>query len=430
MDVTEGHEVQELDKEYKMKQVILKPLQHREQECIGVYFANDAVINRAVQQKAGARWSRTNKCWYVPLGKEHYNKLFFALKGITDIDYSELQQYLIDKKAQASTAATRLQQPQHPVQRINTVESPAAWVSRRAVVYKQQKISPSNTHVIPAMEQHLKLKAYSPSTIRTYLNEMAQLLQTLGDIPADQLKPEHLKRYLVYCYEKLGLKENTLHSRINALKFYYEQVLNREKFFWKIPRPKRPMLLPRLLNERELASLFNALSNKKHKAMLFTAYSAGLRVSEIVNLRISDIDSSRMQIFVRRAKGKKDRYVNLSPVLLDILRSYIRESHPKPREYLFESGQTGGAYPARTVQQIFGIARKKAGIKKEVGIHSLRHSFATHLLDKGTDIRYIKDLLGHFNIRTTERYLHVSKKQLVNIVSPFDDLWKKEAIEW
>jgi integrase/recombinase XerD len=287
-----------------------------------------------------------------------------------------------------------------------------------------------NAHVIIEMRQHLKLKAYSASTIKTYLNEMNQLLQQLGSIPADELKPAHLKRYLVYCFEKLGLKENTLHSRINALKFYYEQVLHRERFFWEIPRPKRPLLLPRLLNETELTKLFNALNNKKHKAMLCTAYSAGLRVSEIVNLKLSDIDSRRMQIFVHQAKGKKDRYVNLSPVLLVILRSYIKQARPRPKEFLFESEQTKMAYPTRTVQQIFSNAKQKAGIRKEVGVHSLRHSFATHLLDKGTDIRYIKELLGHFNIKTTERYLHVSKKQLVNITSPFDDLWNKEGIDW
>jgi site-specific recombinase XerD len=137
-----------------------------------------------------------------------------------------------------------------------------------------------------------------------------------------------------------------------------------------------------------------------------------------------------MQILVAKAKGKKDRYVNLSPVLLDILREYLKTYKPRPRVYLFESEQTLSSYPARTVQQIFSNAKRRAGILKEVGIHSLRHSFATHLLDKGTDIKYIKDLLGHFNIRTTERYLHVSKKQLVNIASPFDDLWKKEQINW
>jgi integrase/recombinase XerD len=158
--------------------------------------------------------------------------------------------------------------------------------------------------------------------------------------------------------------------------------------------------------------------------MLFTAYSAGLRVSEIVRLKLTDIDSERMQIFIENAKGKKDRYVNLSPVLLDILRAYFKQYSPRPKVYLFESEQTGDAYPIRTVQQIFSNAKRDAGILKDVGIHSLRHSFATHLLDKGTDIRYIKDLLGHFDIRTTERYLHVSKHQLVNIASPLDDLFK------
>jgi site-specific recombinase XerD len=259
---------------------------------------------------------------------------------------------------------------------------------------------------------------------------VAQFLRTLHAKPADELSVEGIKRYLVYCYEKLKLSENTLHSRINALKFYYEQVARRDRFFWDIPRPKKHLQLPKLLNEDELARLFNALTNKKHKAMLFTAYSAGLRVSEVANLKLSDIDSGQMQIFVRKSKGKKDRYVNLSPVLLDILRDYVKTYQPRPRDYLFESEQTGTAYPPRTIQQIFSNAKNKACIRKKVGIHSLRHSFATHLLDKGTDIRYIKDILGHFNIKTTERYLHVSKRHLVNIESPFDDLWKTGGINW
>lgn len=293
-----------------------------------------------------------------------------------------------------------------------------------------QRIDPINLHVIELMRDHLILKAYSKSTIKTYLNEISQFLYRLGNIPADDLKAEHLKKYLVFCFEKLKLSENTLHSRINALKFYYEQVLRRDRFFWEIPRPKKPLQLPKLLNEEELRRLFNALSNKKHKAMLFTAYSAGLRVSEIVRLKLTDIDSERMQIFIENAKGKKDRYVNLSPVLLDILRAYFKQYSPRPKVYLFESEQTGDAYPIRTVQQIFSNAKRDAGILKDVGIHSLRHSFATHLLDKGTDIRYIKDLLGHFDIRTTERYLHVSKHQLVNIASPLDDLFKSKQIDW
>lgn len=278
--------------------------------------------------------------------------------------------------------------------------------------------------------QALQLKGYSPGTIKTYSAEFGIFLRTLGKYKAANLTPDRLKDYLQYCHYKLGLSENAIHSRMNAIKFYYEKVLNRERFFWEIPRPKKPLQLPKLLNETELTKLFNALSNKKHKAMLFTAYSAGLRVSEIANLKIVDIDSKRMQIFIERAKGKKDRYVNLSPLLLDILRQYIKEYRPRPKKYLFESEYTFKQYPVRTVQQIFMNAKRKAGILKAVGIHSLCHSFATHLLDKGTDIRYIKELLGHFNIKTTERYLHVSRQRLVNIISPFDDLYREGSVKW
>ena len=291
-------------------------------------------------------------------------------------------------------------------------------------------LSAENLVAIGQFVETLKLKSYSTSTIKTYRNEFMQLLQLLKTKPAAELTAEELKRYMVFAMEQQRISENTAHSRLNALKFYYEQVLGKEKFFWEIPRPKKAMILPKLLNEAEIRKLFNALTNIKHKAMLFTAYRAGLRVSEIVNLKIADIDSGRMQILIERGKGKKDRYVNLSPILLDILREYMTKYKPRPRVYLFESDSTRGAYPTRTVQQIFSNAKNKAGIKKELGIHSLRHSFATHLLDKGTDIKYIKDLLGHFSIKTTERYLHVSKQQLVNIISPFDDLWGKQKIDW
>ena len=364
------------------------------------------------------------------MNKESYQKLSTALAGKAKFERSGLDKYLSEKK---NTEVNQVIPPPKPKPKIITELKGGKNVTadiKSIEASSSGKIETVNSKVLPLMEQRLKLKAYSPSTIKTYVNEMGALLGLLKTMAADSLTADDLKRYLVYCYDKLKLSENTLHSRMNAMKFYYEQVLGREKFFWDIPRPKKPFQLPKLLNEGELTRLFNALTNKKHKAMLFTAYSSGLRVSEIVNLKISDIDSGRMQILVERAKGKKDRYVNLSPLVLDILRKYIKEYKPRPKIYLFESEQTHTAYPTRTIQQIFTNAKIKAGILKNVGIHSLRHSFATHLLDKGTDIRYIKDLLGHFNIKTTERYLHVSKRQLVNIISPFDDLYQKNDLEW
>jgi integrase/recombinase XerD len=160
-----------------------------------------------------------------------------------------------------------------------------------------------------------------------------EFLQVLGKHSAKELSTEDVKRYLLKCMKE-GLTQNTMHSRINALKFYYEQVLGREKFFLDIPRPKKPSQLPKVLGEQELTRLFNALSNRKHKAILFAAYSAGLRVSEVVNLRLRDIDSDQMQIVVERAKGKKDRLVTLSPVLLDVLRAYLKQQKPKARSIL------------------------------------------------------------------------------------------------
>ncbi len=379
-----------------------------------------AGLNANIRQLPDVCFSKTNKCWLVPLTKQHYLEVYNKLKPVaSELKTEEMKQYFQQNKLPAN------------VSRSTQTEQAAVFKNRvEANRSDKVKLCEANEGALKQLVQILQLKAYSASTIRTYTSEFSVFLTLLGNTTAESLTVKRIKDYLQYCLVELKLSENTLHSRINALKFYYEQVLKKEKFFWEIPRPKKPLILPKLLNEEELRRLFNALSNKKHKAMLFTAYSAGLRVSEVVGLKIKDIDSKRMQLFIEKAKGKKDRYVNLSPVLLDILRQYIKDYKPRPQFYLFESEQTGTAYPTRTLQQIFNNAKSKAGIKKEVGIHSLRHSFATHLLDKGTDIRYIKELLGHFDIKTTERYLHVSKQQLVNIISPLDDLWKKEQIDW
>lgn len=378
-----------------MQPVIYSLIHYRGNNRIAVQFEYNKTLNARLQKVPGARWSKTLGCWHIPDTPENRVKCGLLKNGAAVLAPLEKTK---DLKIQNSKAV-------------------------------RVGISGNNKVQLQLFLDLLKLKAYSSSTIKTYRNEFAQLLQAIQQYPVQNLTAADLKRYLLKCIDQ-GLTENTIHSRLNALKFYYEQVLHKEKFFLEIPRPKKPLILPKLLNEYELQRLFNALPNRKHKAMLFTAYSAGLRVSEISKLKLAHIDSQRMQIFVEKSKGKKDRYVNLSPILLDILRKYIQLYKPRPKIYLFESEQTFGPYPTRTIQQVFINAKNKAGINKDIGIHSLRHSFATHLLEKGTDIKYIKELLGHFNIRTTERYLHVSKQKLVNIISPFDDLWDKGSIEW
>ncbi len=206
---------------------------------------------------------------------------------------------------------------------------------------------------------------------------------------------------------------------VNAIKFFFEQLLKWPKEFYDLPRAQKPQQLPAVFAEEEVKRLILATENLKHRSMLCLAYAGGLRVSEIVNVKLADIDSKRMPITLRQAKGMKDRQVMLSEKLLLLLRDYFKEY--KPALWLFE-GQSGDQYSTRSVQEVIQQAKKKAGIKKKGSIHALRHSFATHLLEGGTDISSIKELLGHSSIRTTMIYTHVSKKVLSKIQSPLDKL--------
>jgi len=394
--------------------IALKPFLHRGGEHIGIYFENYSSINNIIRKDAGAKWSQTGKCWYLPLSRESYDKLRTVINDKAKLEAGELRKYL-EKKKRPSIV-------QPAIIKITPALNPPVKVLQPGQLKLRNTVSAVNKHVLPAMEQCLKLKAFSPSTIRTYLTEMTQLLATIKDISADELTPALLKRYLVYCYENLRLKENTLHSRINAMKFYYEQVLKREKIFWEIPRPKKQFILPKVFNQDEIASIINSLNNKKHKAMLMLSYSAGLRVSEVVTLKTYNIDSKRMTIFINQAKGKKDRVVSLSPVLLVMLREYALQYKPDKKGFLFEGSVKGTAYSTRSLQEVLQAAKKKAGILRPGSIHSLRHSFATHLIEKGTDVTMIQKLLGHIDLKTTLRYLHTSNKDLLKIISPLDDL--------
>jgi site-specific recombinase XerD len=282
------------------------------------------------------------------------------------------------------------------------------------------QIHPVNQPALKQMHELLVLKGYSPNTIRIYCTEFSQLLYLLKDTYVDTLTPERLRSYFLYCAQKLKISENAIHSRINAVNFYFDQVLRREKnVFEEIPRPKKRSILPKVISKNDVAKIFAQVDNLKHQMMLKLCYGMGLRVSEIVNLKITGIDSERMLVHIENAKGKKDRYVTLPSSILEDLRNYFRTYRPKI--YLFE-GQYGGQYSIRSVQAVFKNAMQKAKINKTVGIHGLRHSYATHLLEAGTDMYFIQKLLGHSDIKTTEIYAKVSNRQLGNIKSPLDDL--------
>ena len=275
-----------------------------------------------------------------------------------------------------------------------------------------------NEHVIIAMEQELILKGYSNKTISTYLNEMKSFLKLIKHHDADSFDEEKLRAYFLYCHRVLLLSEATIHSKINALKFYYEQVLKRKKLFLQLPRPKKHLQLPKVISEEKIIKGLLLINNLKHRTLLLLAYSGGLRVSEVVSLQVKDIDSDRMQIFISRAKGKKDRIVPLSKSILELLRKYYKIY--KPCLWLFEGQSKGMPYSVRSAQIIFKNAFLKLGLQKKCSFHSLRHSFATHLLENGIDLRYIQELLGHNDIKTTLKYTHVSKNALNLLESPLD----------
>jgi integrase/recombinase XerD len=345
-----------------------KLIEHNGTKRIAVYFEKNASLIARIKQLPNCRWSQSLRVWHLP-----------------------------------DTIANRMKF------KIYEPEGKSVLMA----------INPINQPHLQRYIEEIQLKGYSPNTLKTYRNEFGIFLHFLKDINVQTIDLARIRNYILYCINELKLSENTVHSRLNAIKFYFEQVLKQERFMIEIPRPKKPFKLPKVLAMEEVKKIFEATTNLKHNTMLKLSYGMGLRVSEIVNLKIEDVDSKRMQVFIARAKGKKDRYANLPESILVQLRTYFISY--KPSSYLFE-GQYGGQYSYRSAQKVFKQALEKAKINKNISFHSLRHSFATHLLENGTDIRFIQELLGHNDIKTTLLYTNVTDKNLRKIKSPLDDI--------
>lgn len=267
------------------------------------------------------------------------------------------------------------------------------------------------------MQGDMELRGFSKHTQEAYLREVRKFVQHFKK-PPEELGEKEIKEYLLHVVRDRKISLSSLKQYYSALRFLYKVTLKREWVVDKIPYPKQTTKLPVILDKEEVQSLFAATQNIKHKAILMLTYSAGLRVSETVHLTISDIDSTRMLMHVRQGKGGRDRYSLLSHVALETLRQYWKEY--RPTTWLFPGQEADKPLSHSSMQQIFMSAKKKAGITKPVSIHSLRHSFATHLLEAGTDLHHIQLLLGHASPKTTTVYLHVSKHNLSRITSPLD----------
>jgi site-specific recombinase XerD len=269
------------------------------------------------------------------------------------------------------------------------------------------------------MKTELELRGYSPTTIKHYIENVSRFAKHFNQSP-ELLGEGQIREYLHYCIMEKHLSEGTVNYINGSLKFFYTKIL---KINWNndmLPRMKEGKKLPVVLSKSEVKAILDATDNLKHKAILMTIYGAGLRISEAAKLKGLDIDSNNMQVVIRQGKGKKDRYSLLSKTNLNLLRDYWKRY--QPGDYLFPGKNATDHISVRAIQKTFDQALAKAGIRKDATVHTLRHSFATHLLEAGTDICHIQRLLGHTSIKTTTIYLHLRRLDLLSIKSPLETL--------
>ena len=340
-------------------------LEHNGDYRIAVYFEKNAELIAQIKKIEGARWSQSKRVWHIPGTEE--NRVSFNIEP-----------------------------------------------------FSHSQPSAEGMEHLEKFKQWLSSKRYSPNTIKTYGDALKSFLVFYREKPIQEITNNDVIVYNNEYILKNNLSASYQNQIVNALKLYFRTVQNTEIEVDKIHRPKRAKVLPNVLSKEEIKLLLNAHSNVKHKTMLSLIYSCGLRCGELLALKPVHIDSKRNIVFLQNAKGKKDRIVPLSPKILEMLRDYYKVY--KPTTYLFEGQNEGLQYDARSLQLILKQALKKTGITKPATLHWLRHSYATHLLESGTDLRYIQELLGHSSSKTTEIYTHVSTKSLQQIKSPFDDL--------
>lgn len=374
--------------------VHLEHLMHASARCIAIAFPYNTELIAAVK-KAGAKWSKTQKRWYTPNTPENLRAIFQAFKGLAWVDSTAL----FNKPAATATSAVKAPVPQ--------------------VKPAQAALNTEQHEALAAMQRKLEIARYSPRTIEAYLNATKHFFLHFPAKHPNDIRTEDIEAYQHHMATVRKVSNSHLNQVVNAVRYYYMNVVGDAKRVTFIERPRKETKLPLVLSKSEVAAVLKAPDNLKHRTMLSLAYSAGLRVSEVIALRPEDLLFDQGLIRVRQAKGNKDRTTLLGRSIAELLQKYMAAYQPSG--FLFV-GQTGGMYSARSLQQVMQAALATAGIQKPASMHTLRHSFATHLLEQGTDLRYIQTLLGHASSKTTEVYTHVSSRYLQGIVNPLDAL--------
>ncbi|MCK0180084.1 tyrosine-type recombinase/integrase [Flavobacteriaceae bacterium S0862] len=371
------------------RHITLKHLLIDNKKFIGLKFQSDKVLNSLMKDLKEIKWNNEFGMYCLPNNKTNLDDIFNLFRGVAWINSN----YFFQK-----TNAKSLDE-----------EFDVQWFRNR------QK--PDNFRTCPnSFLDKLELKGYANNTVKTYISCFERFINYYSNKDIDKLNETDVRDYLKFITQS-DWSTSYINQSINSIKFYYEIVLGMPNRFYEIERPRKKKKLPIILSKDEVKQLIEATQNLKHRCVLSLLYSAGLRRSELLNLRIADIDSKRMLIKVNDAKGNKDRYTILSKSALVDLRKYYLQY--KPSNYLFE-GQKKEKYSATSIIKILASAIYKAGINKHVTPHTLRHSFATHLLENGTDLRYIQLLLGHNSTKTTEIYTHVAKTSFNSIQNPLD----------
>ena len=355
---------------------------------IGLRVPFDEATVQRLRNVPGSRWESEKSYWSFPRNREALEKLLAALR----IDWRQLDREVAEGLGLVGSAPAR-----------------------------QKEIRPARSPIMTdlnAYERELRLRNYSPKTVKSYRSCLRTFVKFITPRHPRDLKDDEIRLAFSRMLDSSERSSAGLNQLINALRFLYVELYQRPLALGTLKRPRTEKKLPVVLSREEVVRLLSSVTNAKHKTILMLIYSAGLRVGEAVRVRVSDVDRDRMMIRVRAGKGKKDRYTLLSEELLKQLRGYY-VTH-RPTEYLFPGAEGRPFMSERSVESIFEHALSAASIRKPATVHTLRHSFATHLLENGTDLRYIQALLGHSSSKTTEIYTHVSRRDLGKIVSPLD----------
>jgi integrase/recombinase XerD len=377
----------------KSKTIQLSITEYQKKQLLLIRFEADTELDKLVRQIPEITWSEKREVWYLTYNWDNFNFVFNHFKFCAWVDYE-------------------------PIRKMRVTGHPFSAASEKKT-YPLNILTEEAEAKITQYKDWLRAKRYSQNTINVYTDSIRTFLRFFYDKPVSEISNEDV---IVFNNEYIldnRFSASFQNQVINSIKLFFSTIENTKIEAEFIHRPKRPKLLPNILSKEEVKSIISAPINLKHRTMLCLIYACGLRRSELLNLKITRVDSKRKLLIISQSKGRKDRVIPLSTKILDMLREYYNLY--KPKEFLFE-GQSGGQYSEKSLESVLKNAIKKAKIIKPVSLHWLRHSYATHLLEAGTDLRYIQEILGHTSSKTTEIYTHVSTKNIQNIISPFDSL--------